>query len=323
MAGRFRILLTRPWPSAAEARLAERYDVDIHDAAPLDQAGLAEALRGYDALCPTITDRIDRALLNETGPLRARALCNFGAGVDHIDLDACRDAGLIVTNTPGVLTDDTADIAMLLMLTCLRRGGEGERLVRAGAWPGWAPTHMLGRRMTGKVLGIVGFGRIGQAVAQRAHHGFGMEVIYHGRSRASAAIEAACGARLAPLEELLATANVVSLHCPSTAETENMIDAGALAKMKPDAVLVNTARGNLIDEAALVAALQTGGIAAAGLDVYRGEPNVRAEFLDLPNVVLLPHLGSATLETRTAMGMCAADNLDAVLAGAEPPNRLV
>lgn len=323
MAARFRILLTRPWPAAVEQRLAGRYAVDVHDGAPLDQAGLARALRGYDAICPTITDRIDRALLAEAAGLRARALCNFGAGVDHIDLDACRDAGLIVTNTPGVLTDDTADIALLLMLTCLRRGGEGERLVRAGEWPGWSPTHMLGRRMTGKLLGIVGFGRIGQAVAKRAHRGFGMDVIYHGRAPAPPEIEAACGARWAPLEELLATADVVSLHCPSTAETENMIDAAALATMKADAVLVNTARGNLIDEAALVAALRTGGIAAAGLDVYRGEPNVRAEFLDLPNVVLLPHLGSATLETRTAMGMCAADNLDAVLGGTEPPNRLV
>jgi lactate dehydrogenase-like 2-hydroxyacid dehydrogenase len=306
-----------------EQRLAESYDLDIRHGDSLDRAGLAEALRSYDAICPTITDKIDRALLDEAGPLRARALCNFGAGVDHIDLDACRDAGLIVTNTPGVLTDDTADIALLLMLTCLRRGGEGERLVRTGEWAGWSPTHMLGRRMTGKVLGIVGFGRIGQAVAKRAHHGFGMEVIYHSRSPAPPEIEAACGARLVPLEELLATADVVSLHCPSTAETENMIDAGALARMKADAVLVNTARGNLIDEAALVDSLRSGGIAAAGLDVYRGEPNVRAEFLDLPNVVLLPHLGSATLETRTAMGNCAADNLDAVLAGAEPPNRLV
>ncbi|ODP39567.1 2-hydroxyacid dehydrogenase [Sphingomonas turrisvirgatae] len=316
---RLRILLTRRWPDAVEARLAASYDVTRNDPdVPMDAAALAQAMRDHDALCPTVTDRISRDVILTEGR-RARIIGNYGAGFEHIDLDAAREGGIAVTNTPDVLTDATADIALTLILMATRRAGEGERELRAGNWSGWRPTHLLGRSLRGKVLGLVGYGRIARAVAERAR-AFGMQVVVHSRSRADDVPEAAYHATLAAL---LRVADVVSLHAPGGAATRHMIDAAALRTMKRDAVLVNTGRGTLIDEAALAAALKAGTIAAAGLDVYEHEPAIDAALIDLPNVVLLPHLGSATLETREAMGMKVADNLDAFFAGCEPRDRIV
>lgn len=314
-----RILLTRRWPEAVERRLAERYDVTLNDAdAPLDAAQLAQAMREHDALCPTVTDRITREVIEADGR-RARIIGNYGAGFEHIDLDAARAAGIAVSNTPDVLTDATADIALTLILMATRRAGEGERELRAGEWAGWRPTHLLGRSLKGKILGLVGFGRIARATAERAR-AFGMEIAYHSRSRADDMPEESYHAELT---SLLAVADMVSLHAPGGAATRHMIDTDALAAMKRSAVLVNTGRGTLVDETALAAALQNGTIAAAGLDVYEAEPRVGAALVALPNVVLLPHLGSATLETREAMGMRVADNLDRFFTGGELIDRVV
>lgn len=311
-----RILLTRRWPDAVEARLAERYDVTRNaDDVPLDADALAAALKDHDALCPTLTDRLPAAVI---AGARAKVIANYGAGFEHIDLDAARAAGVIVTNTPDVLTDATADIAMLLILSATRRGSEGERELRAGDWAGWRPTHLLGHSLGGKTLGLIGYGRIARATAQRAQ-AFGMRVIYHSRSRADDMPDDAY--RATPLD-LARDADVVSLHAPGGADTRHMVDAGFLAAMRPTAVLVNTARGTLVDEAALAEALSAGTIAAAGLDVYAAEPAVPPALLACPNAVLLPHLGSATVETRTAMGMRVADNLDAVFDGREPRDRI-
>ncbi len=316
---RLSMLITRRWPPAAEAAAREHFDVTLSaEDAPLSRAELAQALTQYDIVCPTITDRIDAALLGSIQP-RVRALCNFGAGVNHIDLAACARAGISVTNTPDVLTDETADIALLLALMVARRAGEGERLVRAGAWPGWSPTHMLGSRLSGKTLGVVGFGRIGQALARRARDGFGMDIVYFARSPAAAA---QLDARYLPLDELLRRADVVSLHIPGGDDTRGLIDAARIALMKPDAILVNTARGDVIDEPALIAALRDRRIGGAGLDVYVGEPHVSPALIALDNVVLLPHLGSATRETRTAMGLRALANAAAIAAGREPADRV-
>lgn len=313
-----RILLTRRWPEAVEARLAERYEVTLNESdVPLDAAALAQAMREHDALCPTVTDKVTREVILTEGR-RTRIIGNYGAGFEHIDLDAARGAGITVTNTPDVLTDATADIAMTLILMTTRRAGEGERELRAGGWTGWRPTHLLGRSLRGKVLGLVGYGRIARAVAERAK-AFGMQVVVHSRSRAEDVPE---DAYHASLDGLLRVADIVSLHAPGGAATRHMIDAAALRAMKRDAVLVNTGRGTLIDEAALAIALREGRIAAAGLDVYEREPVVEAALVDLPNAVLLPHLGSATLETREAMGMKVADNLDAFFAGREPFDRV-
>lgn len=313
-----RILLTRRWPEAVEARLAASYDVTRNESdASMDAAALTQAMCEHDALCPTVTDKITREVLLAEGR-RARMIGNYGAGFEHIDLDAARAGGVAVTNTPDVLTDATADIAMTLILMTTRRAGEGERELRAGEWTGWRPTHLLGRSLRGKVLGLVGYGRIARAVAERAT-AFGMEVVVHSRSRAGDVPEAAYHASL---DSLLRVADVVSLHAPGGVATRHMIDAAALSTMKRDAVLVNTGRGTLVDEAALAEALKAGTIAAAGLDVYEREPAVEAALTDLPNAVLLPHLGSATLETREAMGMKVADNLDAFFAGREPLDRV-
>lgn len=313
-----RILLTRRWPDAIEARLAASYDVTRNEAdVPMDAGALAQAMREHDALCPTVTDRITRDVILTEGR-RAQIIGNYGAGFEHIDLDAAREGGIAVTNTPDVVTDATADIAMTLILMTTRRAGEGERELRAGEWSGWRPTHLLGRSLRGKVLGLIGYGRIARAVADRAR-AFGMTIAVHSRSRSDDVAE---DAYHATLHGLLRVADVVSLHAPGGAATRHMIDAEALRAMKRNAVLVNTGRGTLIDETALAAALMDGTIAAAGLDVYEREPVVDAALIDLPNAVLLPHLGSATLETREAMGMKVADNLDAFFAGRAPPDQI-
>lgn len=321
-AERPRVLLTRRWPAAVEAALAAQFDlVRNEEDVPLSAGELADALATVDALCPTVTDNLDATLLGAED-VRTRLIANFGVGFNHIDLEAAGRAGIVVTNTPGVLTDCTADLAMTLILMTARRAGEGERELRAGAWSGWRPTHLLGNKVTGKTLGIIGAGRIGLATAARAHHGFGMKVLLNSRSPLPPAELEALGAEQVPLNTLLERADFVSLHCPSTPETRHLIDAAALTKMLPHAILINTARGDVVDEAALADALHEGRIGGAGLDVYEHEPEVTARLLDAPRVVLLPHLGSGSEETRVAMGMCAAENVRAFFAGKAPPNRV-
>ena len=311
-----RILLTRRWTEAVERHLAMRYDVTINETdVPMTADQLRQAMRDYDALCPTVTDRIDASVLDVPGR-RVRLVGNFGVGYDHIDVAAARALDIRVSNTPDVLTDSTAELAILLLLMTTRRAGEGERELRAGRWTGWRPTHMTGTSLAGKRLGLIGYGRIAQAIAHKAQAAFGMQILYHSRRRADAAIEAQTGAQfIGSVDELIANSDVISLHCPGGAETFHLINAARLALMRPTAVLINTARGPVVDEAALVAALAQGRIAAAGLDVYEEEPHVHPGLLQLENVVLLPHLGSATIETRTAMGMRVAANLDAYFSG--------
>jgi lactate dehydrogenase-like 2-hydroxyacid dehydrogenase len=316
------LLLTRRWPRVVETALAQTYDVSFN---PKDRAmtsiAIADALRNFDYVCPTVTDQIDAEMFTSR-PVRTKALCNFGAGVGHIDLAACASVGVLVTNTPDVPTDDTADLAMLLALMCARRVGEGERLVRSDRWQGWAPTHLLGTRLSGKTMGIVGFGRIGQATAQRAHRGFGMSILYASRRRAPKAIENDLVARHVSLNQMFADADVISLHVPGGARNRHLIDADRLALMKTSAILVNTSRGEIIDEEALIAALSRGDIASAGLDVYRDEQHIPPALRSLEDAVLLPHFGSATNETRIAMGLRVVANLDAIVAGQTPPDRV-
>ncbi len=256
--------------------------------------------------------------------LRAKLLANYGVGFNHIDLEAARERGLVVTNTPEVLTDCTADTAMTLLLMVARRAGEGERHVRGGEWSGWRPTHMMGAKVSGKTLGLIGFGRIARAMAHRAHFGFGMRILFHTPSPPPVEVCTALGATAcASIEDVLRAADFVSLHCPGGAATRHLMNAQRLALMKADAFLINTARGDVIDQAALVDALSSRRIAGAGLDVYDGEPQVPEALKTLDNVVLLPHLGSATLETRVAMGMRVIENLQAFFAGKAPRDRVV
>lgn len=319
---RTRILVTRRWPEAAERRLAKLGDAVFNpEDRPMTPGALREALGAFDVVCPTVTDALPASVWPQAA--RARLICNYGVGVDHIDLAACRERGVAVTNTPGVLTEATAEIALTLLLMVARRAGEGEREVRAGGWTGWRPTHLLGRSLSGKTVGVVGFGRIGRAFARKARFGLGMSVLYHSRHRAPAEAEAEAGAVYEPsLERLLRASDAVSLHVPGGPETRHLIDAGALARMRPHAFLINTARGAVMDEAALIAALQARAIGGAGLDVYEAEPKVPDALKALDNVVLLPHLGSATVETREAMGVRAIENLEAFLKGEPLPDRV-
>lgn len=317
------VIVTRRLPESVERQLAAAFDVRLNPTdIPSTPDSLAEALREADGVLCTVTDRVSAEVLAST-PRRARILANFGVGYNHIDVDAARAAGIAVTNTPGVLTDDTADLVMALMLAAARRTGEGERLLRAGAWSGWRPTQLLGTRVTGKVLGIVGLGRIGRAVAERARLGFGMKILAYSPSL-NAGAEAAPGVTACDsLDALLAASDFVSLHCPATPGTRHLINARALSCMRPEAILVNTSRGEVVDEAALADALERRVIAAAGLDVYEREPDVPAALLRLDNVVLLPHLGSATTDTRIAMGERALANLVAFFHDGTPPDRVV
>jgi lactate dehydrogenase-like 2-hydroxyacid dehydrogenase len=318
-----RILITRRWPETVEQFLAERFDVTLNaDDTPMSVEAIAAAMADYDAVLPTVSDKLPASVFSGD-TLRAKILANYGVGYNHIDIAAARAKGITVTNTPGVLTDCTADIAMLLLLTAARRGGEGEREIRGENWSGWRPTHLIGTRVTGKTVGIIGFGRIGKAFAKRCHFGFGMDVVFFNRSAVDPAEAQKYGARqLASIDEVLTTADFVSLHFPGGAENRHLIDAGRLARMKLSAFLINTARGDVVDEAALAEALETGVIRGAGLDVYEAEPQVPARLRALDNVVLLPHLGSATQETRVAMGMKAADNLIAFFDGRDVPDRV-
>ena len=321
--GRPTLIVTRSLPTEVEQRLTQAFDATLNtDDHPFTTAELQQALRSADALLPTVTDRITAQVL-EVEPRRAKILANFGVGFNHIDVAAAKAHGLVVTNTPDVLTDDTADDAVMLMLMVARRAGEGERLVRAGRWTGWRPTQLLGGKVSGKTLGLIGMGRIGRAVARRAGHGFGMRIVFHDPYPPPAQVVAELGAESRrTVEEVLREADFVSLHSPATPETHHLINAERLALMKPSAFLINTARGDIVDEAALVAALAAGRIAGAALDVFEREPQVSPELLRMENVVLLPHLGSATRETRIAMGLRALENLEAFFAGAPPPDRV-
>ena len=318
-----KVIATRRWPEPVEAYMFENYDFTINeDDHPMSVDELQRALREYDAVCPTVTDPINAEVLGIDG-IRAKILGNFGVGFNHIDLDAAKQAGLVVTNTPEVLTDCTADIAMNLMLTVARRTGEGERHLRAGEWAGWRPTHMLATKVTGKTLGCVGFGRIAQAMAQRCHFGFGMKVIFHDPYPPKAeVVEKFQAVACDSVEAVLEQADFVSLHCPGGESTYHLLNEERLARMKPSAFLINSARGDIIDNQALINALSNGTIAGAGLDVFEGEPKLDPGFLDLENVVLLPHLGSASTETRIAMGMRVAENLDLFYADQEPRDRV-
>jgi len=318
-----RVLVTRRWPAEVERALQERFEVVLSETDdPLGAAELAQAMREFDVLCPTVSDKIDAAVIG--GGDRVRLIANYGVGFDHIDLAAAKAKCVAVSNTPGVLTDATADIAMTLLLMAARRAGEGERELRAGNWSGWRPTHLVGSALKGKVLGLVGMGRIAVATARRAKHGFGMRIAYYARRPCDPAIAQELGAEFHPeLPSLLAAADFVSLHVPGGAETANLIDAAALAAMKPGGYLINTARGGIVDHEALADALRTGHLAGAALDVYPHEPQVPEALVRLENVVLLPHLGSANAETRIAMGMKALANVEAFANGELLPDRIV
>jgi lactate dehydrogenase-like 2-hydroxyacid dehydrogenase len=289
---------------------------------PLSADALHAAARNYEILLVTVTDKLAASVFEQPG-CKVRLVCNYGVGFEHIAVEACRQRGIVVTNTPDVLTESTAEIAILLMLMVARRAAEGEREVRANRWAGWRPTHLLGTQVSGKTLGLVGFGRIARAVAAKAAGGLGMKILYHSRHRADVAVEQdLCATFCADLDALLEASDFVSLHCPGGAATENLIDAKRLARMKTTAFLINTARGGVVDDEALIGVLSERRIAGAGLDVFRNEPHVREELKALDNVVLLPHLGSAAVETRVAMGMRAVANLEAWLAGEDPPDRV-
>ncbi len=313
-----RIVVTRRIPEPALDLLGEAGDVWVSpDDRPLEVAELHRAVKGADAIVTMLHDRVDAALLAAAGP-QLQVVANVAVGYDNVDVAACTERGVRFTNTPGVLTDATADIAFALILMATRRLGEGERLIRTGVPWSFNMFFLLGTSVQGKTLGIVGLGQIGTATARRAR-AFGMDVIYSGRRAADPALERELGARRVDLDELLATSDVVSLHCPLTDDTRHLIDGARLRQMKPSAYLVNTTRGPVVDEGALAEALRDGVIAGAGLDVFEKEPEVHPALLELENVTLIPHLGSATIETRTQMAVLAARNAIAVLDGVDPP----
>lgn len=311
-----KLLITRAMPDATIAAAQARFEVDLResmDGMMVDEA--AAALADYDVILPTLGDQFTAEAF--AGDIRCKVLANFGVGYNHIDVDAARKAGVAVTNTPDAVTDATADLAMTLILSACRRAGEGERLLRSGLWLGWQPTQMLGTHVTGKRLGIVGMGRIGQAVAKRCHYGFDMPVIYYNRSEKEVDVPAR---QVESLSALMCQADIIVVTVPGGGSNTNMIDAAMLAEMQETAVFINVARGDVVDEAALITVLQEGRIAGAGLDVYAREPLVPQALRDLENVVLLPHLGTAALEVREAMGQMAIDNLIAWGEGAALPN---
>jgi glyoxylate reductase len=317
-----KVIVTRRLPQPVETRMAELFDVELNlEDVPLSQAALADAAARCDVLVPTVTDEIDADVMKAaTAGGRLKLMANFGVGVDHIDLAAARAARVAVTNTPGVLTDDTADLVMALILSVPRRMAEGEKLVRAGLWQGWAPTGMLGHRITGKRLGIIGMGRIGRAVAQRAR-AFGLTVHYHNRHRLPAEVEGELEATWwENLDAMLARVDFITINCPHTPETHHLIDARRFGLMQKQAYIINAARGEIIDEGALCEALARGQIAGAGLDVFEREPALDARLLDLPGVVLLPHMGSATFEGRQAMGEKVIANIRVWADGHRPPD---
>ncbi|NOS87478.1 MAG: D-glycerate dehydrogenase [Methylococcaceae bacterium] len=318
-----KVIVTRRWPAEVEAQLQALYDVQLNESdIPFTADQLKLALQTADAVLPTVTDALTADVLN-VADKRAKIIGNFGVGYNNIDVAAAKAQGLVVTNTPHVLTDCTADIAMLLLLMSARRAPEGERLILDRQWTGWKPTQLIGQKVTGKTLGLIGFGRIAQAMARKAHHGFGMKILFFAPSQpAHAIVDELQATRCATVEELLPLADFVSLHCPGGAETRHLINEQRLKLMRPTAHLINTARGDVVDSKALIKALQAGWIKGAGLDVFEGEPNIDPDFLSLDNVALLPHLGSATEETRVAMGNRVLANIAAFFAGLEPEDRV-
>ncbi len=318
-----KVIVTRKLPDPVETRMRELFDAELNVTdAPMGREALLDAIGRAEVLAPTITDRIDAELIAAAGD-QLKLIANYGAGVDHIDIAAATERGITVTNTPGVLTEDTADLTMALVLAVSRRSMEGESMLRAGKFVGWAPTLMLGRSLTGKQLGIVGMGRIGQAVARRAR-AFGMHIHYHNRKPVSPRLAEELDATYwENLDQMLARVDIVSLHSPYTPATHNLLSARRLKLLQPHAFVINTARGDLLDEEALADLLNEGAIAGAGLDVYRNEPNVNQKLLNAPNIVLLPHLGSATMEARTAMGEKVIVNIKTWMDGHRPPDRVL
>lgn len=318
-----RVAVTRKLLPQIEARMAElfdcRFNADDHE---MSADEIEKLMQDADILVPTVTDRIDADLIAKA-PASLKMFANFGAGVNHIDLAAAKAKGILVTNTPGVFTDDTADLTMALILNVPRRLGEGHRLMRSGEWQGWTPSGMLGHRIGGKTLGIIGFGRIGEAVALRAR-AFGLNIVYNKRHRLPASIEDELGITFEPdLDRLVAKSDIITLHCPLTAETDKLMSRERIGLMKRDAYLINSSRGELVDEDALIEALQRGRIAGAGLDVYNHEPAIDPRFLAIPNVVLLPHLGSATFEGREASGEKVIANIRIFSDGHRPPDQVL
>jgi len=317
------VVVTRRLPDVIETRMMELFDARLNlDDHPMSQEELAKAAAEADVLVPTVTDRIDAGILSQAGP-NLRLVASFGTGVDHIDLKTARQRGITVTNTPGVLTEDTADMTMGLILAVARRLTEGERLVRSGDWTGWSPTHMLGHRLWGKRLGIIGMGRIGQAVARRAR-GFGLAIHYHNRRRVPDEVESELEATYwDSLDQMIARMDVISVNCPHTPATFHLLNARRLKLLQPHCLIVNTSRGEVIDENAMTRMLEKGDLAGAGLDVFEHEPAVNPKLLKLDNVVLLPHMGSATIEGRMAMGEKVIINVKTFVDGHTPPDRVL
>ncbi len=317
------VIVTRKLPDVIETRMMELFDTRLNlDDHPMTREELIEAVRKADILVPTVTDRIDAGILANASE-NLRLIANYGAGVDHIDLASARQRAILVTNTPDVLTEDTADMTMAMLLSVPRRLAEGERLIRSGEWTGWSPTHMLGHRIWGKRLGIIGMGRIGQAVARRAR-GFGLSIHYHNRKRVHQEIEAELEATYwESLDQMLARMDVISVHCPHTPSTFHLLSARRLKLLPPHAFIVNTSRGEVIDENALTRMLAKGELAGAALDVFEHEPAVNPKLVQLDNVVLLPHLGSATIEGRNDMGEKVIINIKTFWDGHQPPDRVL
>ncbi|MCR9147340.1 MAG: D-glycerate dehydrogenase [Rhodobacteraceae bacterium] len=312
-----RVYFTRPLPESVADMAREHFDVEMRtDNTPLKIGQMRAALNLYDGVLVMFGDTFSAEVFRDAHHPRCKVLANYGAGINHIDLAAARSAGVMVTNVPGAVTDATADIGMTLILMSARRAAEGERMLRAGKWPGWNPTQLLGLHVTGKTVGIIGMGRIGAAIARRCHHGFGMDVIYTARSDKAPGFPA----RRVEMDALLQAADFVVVAVPASPETRHMIGAGELAQMQPHAHLINVARGDIVDEAALIKALQGGQVGGAGLDVFENEPHVPGALKAMDNVTLLPHMGTSTLEVRETMGRVAIENLRAALAGQEPPN---
>lgn len=318
-----KVIVTRRWPERVEQELKEHFDVELNvDDKPFTAAELKDAVIRADALFSTVTDKIDAELL-ATQPRRCRLVSNFAVGFNNINIEAAKAEGITVTNTPDVLTHATADLAMTLLLAVARRVGEGERHVRSKAWTGWRPTQMMGTQVTGKTLGLIGLGRIGGAVAQKASRGFDMNVLAYDPFPPEADRLRELGVSMTDsLDEILEQSDFVSVHCPATPENRHLINAARLQAMRPEAFLINTARGDIVDEQALVTALTSGQIAGAGLDVFEEEPKITEALLTMENVVLLPHLGSATIETREAMGRRVLENAKAFFADQEPGDRI-
>ncbi len=311
------LLISKLLPDAVLAAARARYNVTLRDTdASMTEAEVTAALESYDAVLPTLGDCFTGDAIRACGSVRCKLIANFGVGYNHIDAAAAKDRGILVTNTPGAVTDATADIALTLILMTARRAGEGERLVRAGKWTGWQPTQMLGLHISGKTVGIIGMGRIGQAIAHRCREGFGCRIVYANRSKKSLN-----GAeQLDTAADVAKKADIVVIATPGGPETRHLIDAPIFDAMQSHAILVNISRGDVIDEAALISALDAGKLAGAGLDVYEQEPLVPQALIDMENVTLLPHLGTAALDVREGMGMMALANVDAFFAGNEPPN---